>query len=308
MADADFHSKYTGEQIEEILDGAVLDNRYKQASAMQRARARTNIGATADEMQVVSFALSQELTKDQKAIARKNIGAGSSDIGLVIKGYVNTVDELQEIVGKDGEAYGVGFAYPYDIYIWDSYRDIWVNNGNIRGADGNDGKDGKDGKDGSDATVTVKNITTALGAKPLTTNDALTLEEIAASTDLTGKVPNAQAAKTLNDALRTHISHTYLALRSVYGSGSDPINIDRINNGVGYIYRCGTTTGTFNGTSPTGILGGNAFLLIGFSVVFDSGLVQYGVQLAIGFGSNKIAIRNAPYNVSGGSWGAWRGI
>ena len=161
MADADFHSKYTGEQIEEILDGAVLDNRYKQASAVQRARARTNIGATADEMQVVSFALSQELTKDQKAIARKNIGAGSSDIGLVIKGYVNTVDELQEIVGKDGEAYGVGSAYPYDIYIWDSYRDIWVNNGNIRGADG------KDGKDGSDASVTAENIEIALGFKPL---------------------------------------------------------------------------------------------------------------------------------------------
>lgn len=187
MADADFHSKYTGEQIEEILDGAVLDNRFKQTTATQRARARANIGVNANEMQVVSYQIPQNLTKAEKAQARANIGAGSSDIGLVIKGYYPTLQALREsVVGSEGDTYGVGTAYPYDIYIWDDVNKTWVNNGNIRGADG------------TDADVTAENIEAALGFTPLNPDNALTLEEIAASTDLTGKVAAAQAASDLS--------------------------------------------------------------------------------------------------------------
>ena len=107
---ADYNSSLTGEQIEQTLLGAVLSNK------------------------------NQLLTEEQKAQARKNIGAGTSDSGLKILGYYATANALTNAVlnPKAGDAYGVGSAAPYDIYIWDAVNSRWVNNGNIRGADGKD--------------------------------------------------------------------------------------------------------------------------------------------------------------------------
>lgn len=105
---ADYNSSLTGDQIEQTLLGAVLSNK------------------------------AQRLTEEQKAQARKNIGAGTSDSGLRILGYYTTADLLSASVSnpKAGDAYAVGIAAPYDIYIWDAVHRSWVNNGNIRGADG----------------------------------------------------------------------------------------------------------------------------------------------------------------------------
>ena len=107
---ADYNSSLTGEQIEQTLLGAVLSNK------------------------------SQFSTEEQKAQARKNIGAGTSDSGLKILGYYATAEQLETSVTdpKAGDAYAVGTAAPYDIYIWDAVHRSWVNNGNIRGADGKD--------------------------------------------------------------------------------------------------------------------------------------------------------------------------
>lgn len=107
---ADYNSSLTGDQIEQTLLGAVLSNK------------------------------NQLLTEEQKAQARKNIGAGTSDSGLRILGYYATEDQLAESAAKPkaGDAYAVGTAAPYDIYIWDAVHRTWVNNGNIRGADGKD--------------------------------------------------------------------------------------------------------------------------------------------------------------------------
>lgn len=107
---ADYNSSLTGEQIEQTLLGAVLSNK------------------------------AQRLTEEQKAQARKNIGAGTSDTGLKILGYYATADQMAAAVlsPKAGDAYAVGSAVPYDIYIWDAAHRTWVNNGNIRGADGKD--------------------------------------------------------------------------------------------------------------------------------------------------------------------------
>ena len=82
------------------------------------------------------------------------------------------------------------------------------------------------------------------------------------------------------------------------------LNIDRINNSNGYIHRL-INNSSFQGTFPSG-LGGNAILLMGFSAVGGSNnKIQYGVQIAIGFGSSKIAVRNVNYNDQGSEWGAW---
>lgn len=107
---ADYNSSLTGDQIEQTLMGAVLSNK------------------------------EQRLTEEQKAQARKNIGAGTSDSGLRILGYYQTADQMAASVAnpKAGDAYAVGIAAPYDIYIWDAVHRSWVNNGNIRGADGKD--------------------------------------------------------------------------------------------------------------------------------------------------------------------------
>ena len=107
---ADYNSSLTGDQIEQTLLGAVLSNK------------------------------EQRLTEEQKAQARKNIGAGTSDSGLRILGYYPTADQMAASVAnpKAGDAYAVGIAAPYDIYIWDAVHHSWVNNGNIRGADGKD--------------------------------------------------------------------------------------------------------------------------------------------------------------------------
>ena len=98
-----------------------------------------------------------DLSEQFKAQFRANIGAGSSDNGMTILGYFDTFAELQTAITapKPGDAYGVGLAYPYDIYIWDQLRSRWVNNGPIRGADGAPGADGADGKDGKDAEVSL---------------------------------------------------------------------------------------------------------------------------------------------------------
>lgn len=94
----------------------------------------------------------------------------------------------------------------------------------------------------------------------------------------------------------------------LFGESYSPIDIDKIGNYHGYMFRIVTGNG-FSGTSPTSILGGNAFLLIGFSHINPSNnLPIYGVQIAIGFQSNSIAIRNADYTESGKAWGAWKAI
>ena len=63
----------------------------------------------------------------------------------------------------------------------------------------------------------------------------------------------------------------------------------------------------FTGTSPASIIGRGGYLLIGQSGIND-GVLRFGVQLAIGVDSSKIAIRHASYKTSGASWSAWREI
>lgn len=55
--------------------------------------------------------------------------------GLTILGYHATVEALQAAVTapQRGDAYGIGTAAPYDIYIWDSVQERWVNNGPLQG-------------------------------------------------------------------------------------------------------------------------------------------------------------------------------
>ena len=91
---------------------------------------------------------------------------GDTGAGFVVKGYYATASALESSVQDPavGDAYGVGTAEPYDIYIYDGVSGTWVNNGPLQGAkgdkgdtgatgpagpDGAPGKDGSPGKDGA---------------------------------------------------------------------------------------------------------------------------------------------------------------
>jgi len=104
MADNYWYSSLSGQEIEDTLLGAVR------------------------------FNADQNLTTSQKAAARANIGAGESNSTFKILGYFPTLADLQEwlqVLPQAGDAYGIGTASPYDIYVYDGAHNTWVNNGPI---------------------------------------------------------------------------------------------------------------------------------------------------------------------------------
>lgn len=121
-----------------------------------------------------------------------------------------------------------------------------------------------------------------------------------ASKDLKDRVDNAEDRITALESKMGgyHLNETYNAAN---------LNIDTINNEVGYIYRIVVYNNPL-GTQPIAILGGNAYILIGFSAINSQQKPYYGVQIAFGFGGDKIAIRHAQYNSSGSTWGAWTAV
>lgn len=64
---------------------------------------------------------------------------GPQGKGLQILGYYATLDALTAAVTSPaaGDAYGVGTAEPYNIYVWDGVGSAWVNNGTAVGVEGN---------------------------------------------------------------------------------------------------------------------------------------------------------------------------
>ena len=80
------------------------------------------------------------------------IGAtGPTGGDFAVLGYYDTLSALQAAVASPGvgDAYGVGSAAPYDIYIWDGVGHAWINNGSIQGAKGDTGPTGADGLTGA---------------------------------------------------------------------------------------------------------------------------------------------------------------
>lgn len=63
---------------------------------------------------------------------------GDTGQGFKVLGYYVTLSALQQSIlnPSPGDAYGVGQASPYDIYIYDGTTSNWVNNGALQGAAG----------------------------------------------------------------------------------------------------------------------------------------------------------------------------
>ena len=100
---------------------------------------------------------------------------GEPGKGLTISGYYATAQALAAAVTNPtaGDAYGVGTAEPYDIYIYDGVTSAWVNNGPLQGAKGEkgdkgdtgaQGEPGKDGRPGAAGAPGTDGITPTIGA------------------------------------------------------------------------------------------------------------------------------------------------
>ena len=100
---------------------------------------------------------------------------GEPGKGFTISGYYATAQALAAAVTNPtaGDAYGVGTAEPYDIYIYDGVTHAWVNNGPLQGAKGEkgdkgdtgaQGEPGKDGRPGAAGAPGSDGITPTIGA------------------------------------------------------------------------------------------------------------------------------------------------
>ena len=76
---------------------------------------------------------------------------GETGSGFRVLGYYGTVaalDAAQKATAEAGDAYGVGAAEPYDIYIFAGETGEFVNNGPLQGAKGDTGPQGPTGPEG----------------------------------------------------------------------------------------------------------------------------------------------------------------
>ena len=130
----------------------------------------------------------EDFTQQQLAALK-----GETGQGFVVKGKYDSLELLQSSVPTPsaGDAYGVGTAEPYNIYIYDGVSSTWVDYGQLQGAKGDKGNaftyadftptqlEALKGENGVSPTVTLSKegkvttltITDAGGTKTTTIND-----------------------------------------------------------------------------------------------------------------------------------------
>ena len=88
-------------------------------------------------LHMVPYNKNISLSAEEKALFRANIDAGQTNAGFIVLGYFETLEDMQESltqIPKAGDAYGISRTesdtdFLYDIYVYDGYHKIWVNNG-----------------------------------------------------------------------------------------------------------------------------------------------------------------------------------
>ena len=86
---------------------------------------------------------------------------GETGSGFKVLGYysaLSALDAAQKATAAAGDAYGVGTAEPYDIYIFDGITGEFVNNGPLQGAKGDTGPEGPQGPQGEQGPQGVQGV------------------------------------------------------------------------------------------------------------------------------------------------------
>ena len=98
---------------------------------------------------------------------------GETGSGFKVLGYYETESALSAAVTNPaaGDAYGIGTAEPYDIYIWDGVNRKWVNNGALQGAKGDPGIQGEQGIQGIQGPAGKDGKTPVVGVDYFTASD-----------------------------------------------------------------------------------------------------------------------------------------
>ena len=98
---------------------------------------------------------------------------GETGSGFRVLGYYATESALSAAVTNPaaGDAYGIGTAEPYDIYIWDGVNRQWVNNGALQGAKGDQGIQGEQGIQGIQGPAGKDGKTPVVGVDYFTASD-----------------------------------------------------------------------------------------------------------------------------------------
>lgn len=98
---------------------------------------------------------------------------GETGSGFKVLGYYATKSALSAAVTNPaaGDAYGIGTAEPYDIYIWDGVNRKWVNNGALQGAKGDQGIQGEQGIQGIQGPAGKDGKTPVVGVDYFTASD-----------------------------------------------------------------------------------------------------------------------------------------
>ena len=108
------------------------------------AKGETGVGIT-DTVLNADYTLTVQFSDGSSYTSPSIRGAagpkGETGKGLKILGYFATASALSSGVSNPeaGDAYGVGSAPPYDIYMWDASANKWVNNGSLQGVKGDNG-------------------------------------------------------------------------------------------------------------------------------------------------------------------------
>lgn len=115
---------------------------------------------------------------------------GAPGKGLTILGYYATEEALEAAVTDPeiGDAYGIGEAEPYDIYIFDGTSGTWVNNGALQGAKGDAGAAAGFGSVWAtiDANVGVPEVTVTATGSNAAKNFAFEFKNLKGETGATG--------------------------------------------------------------------------------------------------------------------------
>ena len=97
---------------------------------------------------------------------------GETGSGFKVLGYYATESALSAVTNPAaGDAYGIGTAEPYNIYIWDGVNRKWVNNGALQGAKGDQGIQGEQGIQGIQGPAGKDGKTPVVGVDYFTASD-----------------------------------------------------------------------------------------------------------------------------------------